>query len=158
MSRGLVRTTALLFVTGLALVVFNTPAPEGAASRCESGTGTTCTIGNPRAMTPRQRATAIRRAAEDYLRGGTGPLDRPVTPLSVDLEKSRSGKYWVVIRFSTESSSCTFGYRYPAFYEGEPPDSNTPEMWAEQLVASLREAIETRSLPSDDCPDVVWVT
>jgi hypothetical protein len=160
MKRALVRATALLLVAIVALVVFSTAEPLGqrVSRTCARGTYPACNAHDSRAMTPQQRAKAIRNAAEDYLGRGAGKLDRAVTPLSVDLERGRSGKYWVVILFSVPPSSCTFGYRYPAFYEGEPADSNTPEMWAEQLVASLHEAIETRSLPNDGCPDTVWMT
>jgi hypothetical protein len=109
-------------------------------------------------MTPRQRAQAIRDATQRNLARGSGSLDTAIRPQGVQLHERASGDYWIVVLFAVNSSPCKFGFRYPAFYEGEPEDSNTPEMWADQLVASLREAVETRHLPHGDCPDVVWVT
>jgi hypothetical protein len=110
-----------------------------------------------RKMTPKQRAEAIRDATEHSLSRASGGLDVAVRPQAVKLERRRSGNYWITVLFKAGSSACTFGFRYPAFYEGEGEDSNTPEMWADQLVASLHEAVETRHLPQGDCPDVVWV-
>lgn len=109
-------------------------------------------------MTPKQRAEAIRDATERSLSRASGPLDTAIRAPDVRLERRRSGDYWITVLFMAGSSPCTLGFRYPAFYEGEPEDSNTPDMWADQLVASLHEAVETRDLPAGDCPDVVWVT
>jgi hypothetical protein len=95
-------------------------------------------------MTPKQRAEAIRDATEHGLTRASGPLDIAIRARAVQLERRRSGDYWISVLFTAGSSPCTFGFRYPAFYEGEPEDSNTPGMWADQLVASLREAVETR--------------
>lgn len=108
-------------------------------------------------MTPKQRAEAIRDATELSLSRASGTLEIAIRAHDVQLERRRSGDYWITVLFTTVSSPCNFGFRYPAFYEGEPDDSNTPEMWADQLTASLREAVETRRLPQGDCPDVVWV-
>jgi hypothetical protein len=108
-------------------------------------------------MMPRQRAEAIRDATEQSLARGAGALDVAIRPRAVQLHQRSVGDYWITVIFESGSSPCTFGFRYPAFYEGEPEDSNTPEMWADQLVASLREAIETRHLPQGNCPEVVWV-
>jgi hypothetical protein len=108
-------------------------------------------------MTPKQRAEAIRDATEHTLSLPPRPLDVAVRARAVRLERRRSGDYWITVLFTAGSSPCTFGFRYPAFYEGEPDVSNTPQTWADQLVATLHEAVETRHLPAQDCPDVVWV-